>query len=390
MRLLVCARANYNKYGVFNHVITVLLRETADGRGIILSRKLFTVGPVNVEPEVLQAMTKPMITHRSKEYKELHGNIMEKMKKALNTDQDIFLVGGSASVLLEGSIRNGVQNKSLGITNGSFGNRSIEIGELNGKTVDKVQVPWGMAMKPEHIAGKVGKDIEMVHWVSNESSTGVFSDSVALAKEVRAQNPDALVMVDAVTSAFAMDLKLKELQPDALVFGTQKALALPPGLAMVVVSEKMMERSKSVTNKGFYTDFQKLKKQNDVNYALTTPPVSLMYALDFQLDRILKEGMAARYRRHQEMADIVRNWAKEKLYGIFPEEGYQSNTIGVLNRGDLDFDAFHTKLKAQGYEISNGYGEVKEKTFRIGHMGDLTPARVKELLSVMGDIMEEM
>lgn len=335
-------------------------------------------------------MTKPMITHRSKEYKELHGNIMEKMKKALNTDQDIFLVGGSASVLLEGSIRNGVQNKSLGITNGSFGNRSIEIGELNGKTVDKVQVPWGMAMKPEHIAGKVGKDIEMVHWVSNESSTGVFSDSVALAKEVRAQNPDALVMVDAVTSAFAMDLKLKELQPDALVFGTQKALALPPGLAMVVVSEKMMERSKSVTNKGFYTDFQKLKKQNDVNYALTTPPVSLMYALDFQLDRILKEGMAARYRRHQEMADIVRNWAKEKLYGIFPEEGYQSNTIGVLNRGDLDFDAFHTKLKAQGYEISNGYGEVKEKTFRIGHMGDLTPARVKELLSVMGDIMEEM
>ncbi len=355
-----------------------------------MSRKLFTVGPVNVEDEVLQAMTKPMITHRSKEYKELHGNIVEKMKKALDTDQDIFLVSGSASVLLEGAIRNGVNRRSLGITNGSFGNRSIEIGELNGKDVEKVQVPWGEAMKPEHIEGKVTKDVEMVHWVSNESSTGVFSDSIALAEEVRSQNPDALVMVDAVTSAFAMDLKLKDMHPDAMIFGTQKALALPPGMAMVVVSDAMMEKSKSVSNKGFYTDFQKLKKQSDENYALTTPPVSLMYALDFQMDRILKEGMSARYKRHAEMADMVREWSKKNLYGMFPEMGYQSNTIGVLNRGDLDFDAFHKVIKSKGYEISNGYGDVKSSTFRIGHMGDLTPSRVKELLTVMKETLEEM
>ncbi len=354
-----------------------------------MSRKLFTVGPVHVDNEVLQAMTKPMITHRSKDYKVLHGNIIEKMKKALDTDQDIFLVAGSASIFLEGAIRNGVQNKSLGITNGSFGNRSIEIAQLNGKAVEEIQVPWGLAMKPEHISGKVKKDIEMVHWVSNESSTGVFSDSLALAKEVRSQNPDSLVMVDAVTSAFAMDLKLKELHPDAMIFGTQKALALPPGLAMIVVSEEMMKKSKSVSNKGFYTDFQKLKKQNDENYALTTPPVSLMYALDFQLDRILKEGMPARYRRHKDMADLVRTWADDNLNGIFPEKGYQSNTIGVLNRGDLDFDTFHTKLKARGYEISSGYGDVKDNTFRIGHMGDTMPKDIKELLSVMDEILED-
>lgn len=355
-----------------------------------MSRKLFTVGPVNVEPEVLQAMTAPMITHRSKEYKELHGNIIEKTKKALNTNQDIFLVGGSASIFLEGAIRNGVQNKSLGITNGSFGKRSIEIGELNGKTVEKVEVPWGMGIRPEHIAGKVGKDTEMVHWVSNESSTGVFSNSTAIAKEVRSQNPDALVMVDAVTSAFAMDLDLKTLHPDALIFGTQKALALPPGIAMMVVSDELLEKSKSVKNKGFYTDLQMIKKQNDTNYALTTPPVSLMYALDFQLDRILKEGMAARFERHQKMADLVRDWANKNLDGIFPEKGFQSNTIGVLNRAGLDFDTFHSKLKSKGYEISNGYGDVKEQTFRIGHMGDITSARIEDLLKVMTETMEEM
>lgn len=355
-----------------------------------MSRKLFTVGPVHVEPEVLQAMTKPMITHRSKDYKTLHGNIIEKMKKALGTDQDILLVGGSASVFLEGAVRNGVQDRMLGLSGGSFGLRSIEIAELNGKTIDKIQVPWGKAVKPADIAGKVSKDTEMVCWVSNESSTGAFADSTALAKEVRSQNPDALVMVDAVTSAFAMDLKMKDLCPDAMIFGTQKALALPPGLAMMVVSEKILEKAKTVKNRGFYTDLLALKKQNDENYALTTPPVSLMYALDFQLDRMLKEGMQARYRRHQEMADLVRVWAEKNLNGILPEKGYQSNTIGVLNRGNLDFEKFHGALKAKGYEISAGYGKVKEETFRIGHMGDTTPGGIKELLSVMDGIMEEM
>jgi len=290
-------------------------------RGILLSRKLFTVGPVNVEPEVLQSMTRPMITHRSKEYKSLHGAIVEKTKKALDTDVDIFLVSGSASVFLEGMIRNGVNNKTLGLTNGSFGNRSIEIAESNGKTVEKVDVGWGKAIKPEHIEGKVKADIEAVHWVSNESSTGVFSDSVVLADEVRKQSGDALVMVDAVTSAFAMDLKMKRLQPDALVFGTQKALSLPPGLAMMAVSEKLLKKAKTVSNKGFYTDLLKIKKQNDDNYALTTPPVSLMYALDFQLDRMLEEGMQQRYRRHKDMADTNGSMGGQEAFRRIPGEG---------------------------------------------------------------------
>ncbi|MDO5852784.1 MAG: aminotransferase class V-fold PLP-dependent enzyme [Thermoplasmata archaeon] len=350
---------------------------------------LYTVGPVHVAPDTLQSMTKPMITHRSGEYKELHASIVEKVRKALDTDMEVFLVAGSATAFNEGAIRNGVEQKCLGITNGSFGNRLIEIGELNGKTVEKVEVPWGKAMRPEHIAGKVGKDIEAVHWVANESSTGVISDSVAISKEVSAQNPDALKFVDAVTAAFAMDLRIKDMDADAVVFGTQKDLALPPGMAIMLCSERLLEKAKTVKNRGFYTDLLKIKKQNDVNYALTTPPVSLMYGMDYQLDKMLKEGMQARYRRHEEMALICEKWADEKLAGVFPEEGYRSRSMAVLNRGSLDFDAFHKKLKARGYEISNGYGDVKEKTFRIGLMGDLTPAGIRELLGTMDSIMEE-
>ena len=355
-----------------------------------MARQLFTVGPVYVEDETLQAQTKPMITHIFKEYKALHGAIVEKIRKCLGTDDDVFLVGGSATVLIEGAVRNAVNSKSLGISNGSFGKRLIECGTANGKDVEQIQVPWGTAMKPEHIEGKVAKDIEAVHWVSNESSTGVLSDSVALAEEVRRQNPDALIIVDAVTSAMAADLRVPELRPDALVFGTQKALALPPGLAIAVVSDRIIEKSKTMSNKGFYTDFVKLKKNADDNYALTTPPVSLMYALDWQLDRILAEGMQTRYRRHDEMAKLVQDWAEKNFNGLFPEEGYRSKTIGVVNRGDLDFDAFHNALKAKGYEISNGYGDVKSSTFRIGHMGDTTPDMIKKLLSAMDEVLEEM
>ena len=358
--------------------------------GDIMSRQLFTVGPVHVSQDSLQAMTKPMITHRCKEYKDLHGAIVEKLRKALQTDDDIFLVGGSATVMIEGAVRNAVSSSCLGLSTGSFGNRLIECGTLNGKNVTEVHVPWGKAVKPADIEGKVTKDMEAVCWVSNESSTGVLNDSVALAEEVRKQNPDALIIVDAVTSAMAVDHNLPKLQPDAMVFGTQKALALPPGLAIAVVSDRIIEKSKNVKNKGFYTDFVKLKKNADDNYALTTPPVSLLYALDYQLDKILKEGMANRYKRHIEMSDMVKKWADEKFNGLFPEEGYRSRTIGVVNRGDLDFDTFNSKLKAKGYEISNGYGDVKQSTFRIGHMGDITPSMLKELLSAMDEVLEEM
>ena len=352
-----------------------------------MSRKLFTVGPVHVEQDILQAMTRPMITHRSKEYKALHGAVMEKMKKMLETDNDIFLVGGSASAFLEGAVRNGVNSEVLGLTNGSFGDRWIEISKLNGKNVKEIRVPWGKPITPADVDGMIGKDTEAVHFVSNESSTGVLSGLGDITNEIRRQN-DPLIFVDAVTSAGATDLQLRKNEPDALIFGSQKALALPPGLGFMMVSERLMDKAKEVRNRGFYTDLLKLKKNNDDNYTLTTPPVSLIYALDFQLDRILAEGMQARYRRHKEMAELVRQWSK-KLYGMLPEEGYMSETIGVLNRGELDFDKFHSTLKSKGYEISGGYGEVKSRTFRIGHMGDTTPAMLNGLLKVMDETLVE-
>jgi len=352
-----------------------------------MSRKLFTVGPVHVDPDILKEQARPMITHRSKEYKALHVSVIERLKKLLDTDMDIFLIAGSASAFLEGAVRNGVNSDVLGLTNGSFGDRWIQISKANGKNVNEVRVPWGKAIKPADIEKKVTDNIEAVHFVSNESSTGVLSPLDKLIDEIKKQN-DPLIFVDGVTSVAGTDLNLRKNKVDALIFGSQKALGLPPGIGFIAVSEELMRRAKDVRNRGFYTDLIKIKKNNDENSTLTTSPVSLVHALDLQLDRMISEGMQARYRRHREMAELVRKWSS-KHSGMLPEKGYMSDTIGVLNRGDLDFDKFHASLKTKGYEISNGYGDVKQITFRIGHMGDTQPADVKGLLKVMDETLEE-
>jgi aspartate aminotransferase-like enzyme len=353
-----------------------------------VNHTLFTVGPVEVRKEVLEAMTKPMITHRSKAFEQLQEGIVEKLHKALDTDMNILMSPASASGLLEGCVRSGVNRKMVGISNGSFGDRWQGIGTENGKEVRKVNAAWGKAVRPSDLDGAIDDDTEAVTLVSNESSTGVLNPVADIVKGIREKH-DPLIFVDGVTAVFGTDLHIKDLDLDALVFGTQKALALPPGLAIMCCSDRLLEKAKTVPNRGYYFDLIQMKKMADKNYSLTTPPVSLMYALDFQLERVLKEGMASRYRRHQEMAELVRKWAMSH-HGLFAEPGHMSDTITVINRGDIDFSKLNKGLKERGYEISNGYGDIKESTFRVGHMGDLTPAEVRSLLKNMDEVLEAM
>jgi aspartate aminotransferase-like enzyme len=353
-----------------------------------VNTRLFTVGPVEVRTEVLQSMNRSMITHRSKDYKDLHRGIVEKLKKALETDMNIILASTSSSGFLESCVRCGVQSKMLGISNGAFGERWQKIGTSNSKEVVELQVPWGKAVQPRDLKGMIDESIEAVTLVSNESSTGVFNPVEDLVNAIREQG-DPLIFIDGVTSVGAIDLHLDRIEVDALVFGTQKALALPPGLAMIFASDRLLEKAKSVENRGFYFDLLELKKYADKDFAMTTPPISLMYGLDFQLDRLLREGMVRRYARHREMADTVREWA-ERNSGLFAEKGHRSNTITVVNNTDIAFDMIQNSLRGKGYEISGGYGKIKDETYRIGHMGDLNVADIRELLAVMDQAMEEL
>lgn len=353
-----------------------------------MARRLFTVGPVEVFEDTLKAMDRPMIVHRGKDYSNLQKGIVEKLHKVLDTDMQIFLAPASATGFLEACVRCGVNKKMCGITNGSFGDRWQGIGTANGKLVDKIDVECGKGVKPEHIRGKLMKDIEAVTFISNESSTGVYNQPTAVCDAIRAES-DALIFVDGVTSVGAVDLDLKRMSPDALVFGSQKALALPPGLAIIACSERMLKKAETVQNRGYYFDLLEYKKFADKDLPLTTPPVSLMFGLDHQLDKWIKEGSAQRYQRHQDLAEVARKWAM-KRFGLYAEQGYRSNTISVIESGRFDFATFDKKLKEKGFEISPGYGKVKESSFRIGHMGDLTVKDMNDLVHVMDEIMEGM
>ena len=215
-------------------------------------------------------MTRPMITHRSKEYEQLQEGIVEKLHKTLDTDMQIIMSPSSASGLLEACVRNGVKEKMIGMSNGSFGDRWQSIGEENGKQVVKVNGKWGKALRPDDLLPHLDASVEAITVVANESSTGVLNPVKDIAKAAKEEH-EPLVFVDGVTAVYGTDLRIKDLDIDALVFGTQKALALPPGLAIMCLSDRLLEKAKDVPSRGYYFDLLQMKKMADKHYSLTTP-----------------------------------------------------------------------------------------------------------------------
>jgi aspartate aminotransferase-like enzyme len=369
--------------------LSAILVVPAEASGVVsLCAKLFTVGPVEVREDTMKAMCKPMITHRSEDYKILHRSVVEMLHEAFETDLQPLLCGSSATGLMEACVRSGVQSRMLGMSNGSFGDRWQGIGSENGKEVLKVNGAWGKALHGSDAVGAIDGSIEAVTVVHNESSTGVMNPVHEIAETIR-KKADPLLLVDVVTSAGSVDLRLKELDPDAVVFGTQKAMACPPGLAVMFASDRLLKKAETVRNRGYYFDLSEMKKFADRDLTLTTPPISIIYGLEHQLEKMLREGMRTRYERTHEMAELVRSWAL-KRFGLYAEEGYRSETIIVIQFDQFDFARFNKGLKARGYEISSGYGKCKEITFRIGTMGDLTVPDIKGLLNVMDEVLEEM
>lgn len=347
--------------------------------------KLFIPGPVDVEPDVLEQMTRPMIGHRGKEFGNLLVETTEKLKKVMYTENAVFLSTSSATGLLEGAIRNCVDKSCLSVSNGAFGQSWHEIAVANGKHADILDVEWGRGVTPEMVEKKLSeKNYEAITLVHNETSTGMANPVYDIAKVVK--DHDVLFIVDAVSSMAGIKLEVDKLGIDVCVFGTQKAIGLPPGLAACSVSERALEKAAKVPNRGSYFDFLEFLKYAQKQQTPNTPSIPHIFALNYQLDKILKEGLDNRFRRHKEMGDVVRGWAKDH-FELFPEERYASNTVTCIkNTKSMDIGDFIEKLKPRGYVISNGYGKLKGETFRIGHMADRKVAEVKELLKVMDEI----
>jgi aspartate aminotransferase-like enzyme len=356
-----------------------------------MHKKLFIPGPTEVAPEVLQKLATPMIGHRSKEASTLQHEISDKMRTVMYTKNPVILSTSSGSGLMEGSIRSLTAKRAMVFSVGAFGNRWFKMAEANDVPADKEEAVWGKATTPEAVdrALATGK-YDVFTITHNETSTGIMNPLEEIA-EVRRKYPDILWLVDAVSSLAGAKVEVDRLGIDVCITSTQKALALPPGMAIASVSTRALEHGKQVKHRGWYLDILEIYKYietKDYQYS-ATPSLPHMFALNFQLDRILGEGLDKRFARHREMAEYTRAWAKNR-FALYPEERYASLTLTTItNTRNISVKDLNGELAKLGMQISNGYGDLKEKTFRIAHLGELTLADVKEVTGAIDRILSK-
>ena len=351
-------------------------------------KKLFIPGPTHVDDEILEAMAVPMIGHRDSLYSDLHGEVVTKLKKFLGTDGHIYLSTSSSTGMMEGAIRNVVHKKVLMTDCGAFSKRWAEIAQLNGKEIDVIKVEMGQATTPEMVDEYLAKGgFEAVCITHNETSTGVMNPIKDIGALVKEKYPDVLVCVDAVSSMAGTEIKVDEWNLDVVLAGTQKAFALPPGLCVVTVSDRALEKSLSVENRGYYFNFEALEKKAVKDQTPATPAISLVNALNVQLNRIYAEGVENRFQRHLDMAEHVRGWTR-KNFALYSDEKYLSPTVtNVHNTQEIDVVDLNAELAKRGAMLSNGYGNLKGTCFRIAHMGDLQVSDVQWLTDQIDNIL---
>ena len=359
------------------------------------AQRLFIPGPTDVLPEVMAAQTAPMIGHRSDEFEALFAKLQEQLRQLYFTRFRVYVVAASGSALHEAAIRNGVRRRVINFVNGAFSQRWHEAAKGCDKEAIRVDVPWNHAVKPEVVAQALEQaladgPVDAITVVHNETSTGAISPVGEIAAVVRRISPETLVMVDAVSSFGGVRIPFDEWDLDLCLTSSQKALALPPGLAFCAVHDRVLERAETVTGRGWYFDFLNLEKALKKSTTPSTPAITLMRAASLQFDRIMAEGLEARYARHARLAQMTQQWALDHGFELAAEEGYRSPTVtNVANNLGIDVKALNRRLAQDNMEISDGYGVFKGKAFRLAHMGETTEEDMRRLFAAMEAYLAE-
>ena len=343
---------------------------------------MFIPGPVNVHPDVLKAMSQPPINHRGKEFAQLYEALRPKTQRLMRTENAVYFSTSSAIGLMEACSRNLVAKRALHLTCGSFSEQWHEISQRCGKETDALSVEWGKANRPEDLKRALDTgQYDTVCIVYSETSTSVQNPVPELAAVIR-NYPDVVFCLDTVSALGATPVLVDEWGVDVCFASVQKGLALPPGFAVFSVSNKAMERAKTVTDRGYYFDFLVFEEYAQKSQTPTTPSIPHMYGLNVQLDRIESEGLENRWKRHRQLSTRTQEWAAAG-WACFAEPGYRSDaTTAVVNTRKIDVSALNKHL-AENFNmvISSGYGKLKETTFRIGHVGETTLEQLNTCLS---------
>ncbi|MFQ5538289.1 MAG: pyridoxal-phosphate-dependent aminotransferase family protein [Gemmatimonadota bacterium] len=360
--------------------------------------RFFLPGPTEVRPEILHAQVRAMMGHRGTGVQDLIADLEEGLRQVFFTERPVIISTSSATGLMEAAVRNAARpegGKVLSLVNGAFSKRFADIARACALEVDELSVAWGEVHDPgvvrEALGGSVYDAVTVVH---SETSTGALNDIAALGAVLR-DFPDTLLLVDSVTGVGGAEMRADAWGLDFVLTGSQKALALPPGLAFGVASAAMMERAAHAPGKGVYFDLVLFARNLEKHQTPNTPALSLMYALQAQLRRIGEETMEGRWRRHREMARRTWEWVGEmKEEGMALEvlapEGRRSPTVTCIALPEgLAGPAVVQGMARRGWVIGGGYGKLKPTHIRIGHMGDHTPEELEDLLAVLAEVIQE-
>jgi len=354
-------------------------------------KTLYLPGPTEVRDDVIDAMAQPMFGHRMDRMTDLYTTIVEDTKEFLGTDNDVIILTASGTEFWEATTLNLVEDDMLCLTCGSFSERQANVAERLGKRVDRIEYEWGEAVKPEDVRDALeDHEYDVVGAVMNETSTGVRNPIEEIG-DVVAEYPDTYFVVDAISCLGGDFIDIEKHNIDAIFTSTQKAFAMPPGLAVCVVSDDAYDRETEKGDSSWYGGFRRCLDYYDrKGQTHSTPAIPIMLAYRKQMKHMLEEGHESRDQRHREMADYTREWAREH-FDIFPEEGYESQTVTcVENTQGIDVAAT-IEAVSEEYDMvfSNGYGsKLGEKTFRIGHMGEHDVESIKALTDAIEDVAD--
>ena len=358
--------------------------------------KLHIPGPVEVSEKTFRAFCSPMIGHRGQGFKDLLAKIQPQLQALLSTKQLVYLSTSSAWGVMEGAIRNLVSRKVLNCMCGAFSDKWFDVSKRCGKAAEALQVPWGSPIRAEQVDARLAAgQFDALTLIHNETSTGVMSPLAEIAA-LKRKYSDVMFIVDAVSSLSAAKIEFDTLGIDVLLAGTQKALALPPGMAVFVCSPAALAKAATTKDRGYYFDFVEFQKNAEQNMTPSTPSIGHVYALASKLEEIVSEGLETRYARHAKLAQMTRDWAARHGFTPFPEKGFESVTLTCVNNGAkpdgrvIDVAKFQKLVKDEGFLIDGGYGKIKGSTFRISNMGDETEATMSQLYVALDAAMKQL
>ncbi|MEA3494232.1 MAG: alanine--glyoxylate aminotransferase family protein [Candidatus Margulisiibacteriota bacterium] len=354
-----------------------------------LKQFLMIPGPTPIPVRILAAMNHEMVGHRGPGFSKILGEVIEGLKWAYQTKNDVMVFPCSGTGGLEVAVVNllSAGDKALFVNIGNFGDRWVKIAKAYGVDVIDLKVERGTACDPKVLAAELAKDskkeIKVVFMQQNETSTGVINDVKALAEMVRKSHPDVVIAVDAVSGLLAADLKTDEWGLDVVVSGSQKAFMVPPGIAAVSMSPRAWEYYEKSKLPKHYWDIKHQKKFSDKGQTYTTPPESIIFGMHEAIKMIKEEGMQEIFDRHAKARDILRNGMKAIGCKLLADDNCASPAVTAIFPPDgVDSEKVRSEIRNQfGVELAPGQGDLKGKLFRIGHLGYLDKL---ELVATIG------